>query len=503
MDAGGIYPEEDIVRRREMIIVNGAPMTQVMNLSAVRVGTFYVDEQHSTAYVWPPSGTSMSSAKVEVATRPNLFTLGKLSNMVLRGLTFQYANSCRLDSAVPVNALASNILIDNDYFYWNNSAGLKLQSTTDTTVQNSVGNHNGGSGMMGYQTKDDLWQNNQTRYNGWRGAQGVYYDWGVAGTHFGLAHNQTLKNIDSSFNQTFGFHWDTDDENDVADSLIASENQLGEAFVEKSQGPMTISSSYFCSGKPFSGPNNLGLELRNSTNLTLTGDTFLNNGSELFVTGLAGGIKITNWETGQNYNLVSQNLTLTNSILEDGSSQMLFKDGALDGRDWITFQTTLASDYNTWWNSTDTNVIIVPVPKIWTKVDFQGWQAATGNDIHSVWKQPGNPGGPCSVNPDSSDFWFIMDAFDGYQTVSRGQSISFTAYVVPLAFNGTVTLASDGTKGVTGMSGSWSPATITQSGTTTFTVTTSGSTPRKDYPITLIATSGSVTHTMTVTVTVK
>src|SRR5437868_1596040 len=59
-------PEEDIVRRREMVIVNGTNMSQVMALGAMRIGTFYVDETKGTIYLWPPTGTNMSTATVEV-----------------------------------------------------------------------------------------------------------------------------------------------------------------------------------------------------------------------------------------------------------------------------------------------------------------------------------------------------------------------------------------------------------------------------------------------------
>jgi hypothetical protein len=497
-------PEEDIVRRREMAIINGALLTQVMSLSAVKQpGTFYADETHSTIYVWPPTGTNMSTATVEVPSRANLFVISAMSNIVLRGLTFQYANSCRGDAAVLPEFSSTNILLDKDYFYWNNSAGLKVQFTTYTTVQNSVSNHNGTDGMKGYQTKYDLWQNNQTRYNGWRGAQGVYYAWGVAGMHFGLAHNQTVKNIDSSFNQTFGFHWDTDNENDTADSLVASQNLLAGGFVEKSQGPVTVSNSSFCNGNPYTGPNNLGFELRNSSSVTLTGNTYLNNQTQLLVIGQAGGIAIKNWETGQSYTLFTQNATLTNNVLDGGSGQVLFTDGQLGGSDWTVFQSTLASDYNTWWNQTATKVFFVPVPNLWTLTDFAGWQATTGKDAHSVFKAPSNPGTACNLKPDQADYWFIMNAFDGYQTVIRGSAATFAVTVVPLAFSGTVTLSSDGVQNITGATGSWSSKTITGSGTSTFTVSTSSSTPKGDYPITLIANNGSTTRTMTVTVTVQ
>jgi hypothetical protein len=495
--------EEDIVRRREMIVVNGTLMTQVMTLSAMRVATFYVDETHSTVYLWPATGTNMSTATVEVSSRANLFTISSMQNIVLRGLTFQYANSCRDDAAVPVEFSASNILLDTDFFYWNNSGGVKVMFTTNTTVQNSIANHNGTTGMAGYQTKYDLWQNNQTRYNGWRGAQGVYYDWGVAGTHFGLAHNQTVKSIDSSYNQTFGFHWDTDNENVTADSLVLAENQLGGGFIEKSQGPVSVTNSSFCSGSPYTGPNNLGFELRNSSAISLTGSTFLSNQTQLLVIGQAGGITIKNWETGQSYTLFTQNTNFTNNVIDGGLNQQLFTDGALGGTDWTKFQATLASDYNTWWNSTSTTGYFVPVPKLWTKVDFTGWKLATLRDVHSVWAQPSNPGSQCKVSPDKADYWFIMDAFSGYQNVTSGSSVTFTVTVVPLAFTGTVSLSSDGPQSIAGMTASWSPGTINTAGTSTFTVKTTSSKHKGTYPINMIANSGNMTRTMTVSVTVQ
>src|SRR5262249_49614550 len=43
-DDGIAPPEEDVVRRREMIFVGGKLMTQVMTSTALRVGTFFVDE---------------------------------------------------------------------------------------------------------------------------------------------------------------------------------------------------------------------------------------------------------------------------------------------------------------------------------------------------------------------------------------------------------------------------------------------------------------------------
>jgi hypothetical protein len=500
LDSGDPPNEQDIVRRREMAVVNGTVMSQVLTLTAMRVGTFYVNESNSTIYLWPPTGTDINTATVEIANRPTLFNIGGKTDIVLRGLTFQYSNACRTDTAVYVLSDANNILVDNSFFYWNNSSALKLRQTIHTTVQNSVFNHNGTSGVKGSNTKYDLWQNNQTNFNGWRGAQGVYYYWGEAGAHFIGAHDETLKNITSAFNQTFGFHWDTDNQNVTADSLIAPQNQLAAGFIEKSQGPMTVSNSSFCNGNPNTGPNNVGFELRNSTNVTLTGNTYLNNLDQLLLIGTPGGTKIQNWETGQTYNLITNNVVLTNNVVSGGRA--LFSDGSLGGADWVTFSKSLNSDYNTWWN-TDSKAFVVPVPVNWSKVDFAGWKALIVDDVHSEFQKPSNPGVECNIPADKADFWFILDAFTGYQTVTRGKSVAFTPMIVPLKFTGTVTLSSDGVQNIPGATASFNPGTIVTSGSSTFTVTTTPSTPRGSYNITLLATNASVTKTMTITVTVQ
>ena len=82
-----------IVLRREMIFVNGQPLRQVLNQSSLLPGTFFVVDG-KTITIYPPAGTQMSSAQVEVATRPALLSRPNgISNLVLRGLVFQHDNT--------------------------------------------------------------------------------------------------------------------------------------------------------------------------------------------------------------------------------------------------------------------------------------------------------------------------------------------------------------------------------------------------------------------------
>lgn len=501
----GVPPfEENIVLRREMIFVNGTPLTQVLSQSAMVVGTFYADEKGGTVYIWPPTGTNMATATVEVSTRPSLFMIEDMSNIVLRGLTFQDAGSCYVGEAVGTTYGTTNVLFDTDNFYWNNGMGLFLAETTYVTVQNSVAEHNGRNGTADNRLKYGLYQNNTASYNNWRGSQGAYYSWGNAGAHFVEAHDDTVQNYILFFNETFGAHWDTDNADITANGIIAAENLGAAAFVEKSEGPITISSSYMCNGNPSAGNTTVGFDLRNSEQVTLNSDTLAGNVETFLVEGVAGGIQVTNWETGQVYNLISQNFSSTNNIFVNGQAQQLVLDSYLGGSDWTTFQSTLVSDYNTWWNGTQTNPFILPVPTNYNTTNFAGWQGWTLQDQHSLYQAPtGNYDGPCQVAPVGSDFWFITADKSGVQTVSPGSSMSVKATVTPLAFSGTVNLSSDGVQNIPGATASWSSTSINTSGTSTFTLTTSKTTPAGNYPITLIATSGSLTHTMTVSALVN
>ncbi len=356
--------QQNIMMRREMVAVNGTVLTQVMSIGQMQAGTFYVDQQGAQIYVWPPSGTNMATATVDIASTPTLLTIQKKSNIVIRGLTFQYANSCHGNAAAMVLGASTNILFDSDTFQWNNGQGLSISNpTTYFTVQNSTSKHNGDSGFHEAQTKYGLWQSDTTSYNNWRGAQAGYYACNTSGMHSFGAHNDTINGLTISFNESYGVHWDTDNANITASGVNATGNFLSGAFIEKDEGPVTLSGSYFCNQN--SAMTVGGLVLRNSEGVSLTSSVLVNNApSQIIVIGQAGGISVKNWETGVSKNLITQNFTNTsNTIQGNNSSQSVFKDSYLGGSDWTSFQNTLSSSKNTWWNaSNSTSEFVVPTP---------------------------------------------------------------------------------------------------------------------------------------------
>ena len=266
---------------------------------------------------------------------------------------------------------------------------------------------------------------------------------------------------------------------------------------------MTFDSSYFCHQNSVQAVG--GFVLRNSEGISVTNSVLLdNNNAQIAMIGIKGGIEVTNWETGKTTNLITQNFTnKSNTIQGNNSNQLVFKDSYLDGSDWNTFQSTLTSKSNTWWNADNSSTpYLLPTPKAGTKDDFSGWKSATSKDSTSSWTTPSSSvGSSCSLTPVGSDYWITID--NPLLTVKQGKSTTYNLTLIPLNFTKTATLTLDGVTGITGLTGSVSPTSITASGTATLTVTTTSGTPKGTYTIMVLAHQGSTTHTVSTQLTVN
>lgn len=492
--------EQAIILRREMLAVNGVSLTQVLSLEAMQPGTFYVSEANAEVYVFPPAGTNMASAKVEVATRPTLFAINNASNIVLRGLAFQYSNACRQNSAVRAYG-ADNILFDQDVFYWNNATGLELDNSQNFTVQKSVANHNGQAGIHTWQVKDSLWSSDQASYNNWRGAQGAFYGWDTGGAKFMLTHHATFENLALNFNQTHGIHLDTDNENISVNSVVLANNAQG-FLVEKSQGPTSISNSYLCGSGMIGLDTEGGLVIDNSPSLTLNSNQIIGNFlNQIVMTGVLGGSVVTNWETGSSAKLFTEKLSMTGNTISGSSTTQAFKDGYLGSTDWTLFVNTLKSDNNIWYAGSNPTGFTVPIAGGGHRVDLLGWRSLTVQDLQSTWTKTAVPA-QCNPKAEGPDYWLLSQNPSG-MTVDSTRRAGFNLTTIALGgMTGTVNLTTDGVSSIPGAHASFNPASLSTNGSTLLTVTTSASTPAGQHAFTVIANSGNLTRTVTLTLRV-
>jgi hypothetical protein len=496
--------EQEIVRHAEMIVVNGTPLTQVLSLSAMLPGTFFVDEPHAIVYVYPAAGTNMSAATVETATRPHLLADHGQSQVVFRGLTFQYANTCHGDAALLLDAKANNLLFDNDNIVWNNAMGISFSTTEHFTVQNSTASHNGELGFHSHRVKYDLWQSDTATYNNWRGAQGAFYTWDTGGSKWMLDHSGTYNNITALFNQANGVAWDTDQENVTLTNLISASNLGNGYLIEKSEGPFAISNSNLCYNNPLGSTQRAGLVVRNTEKMTITGTTLYGNGAnQLAVVGEVGGIAVNNWETGAYYLTVTKDLTSAGNKLH-GSQSNVFSD-YLGGTDWTTFVNSLNSNTNTYYAGSNASAFAVPDRRFGTtKIDLSSWKSTTGQDASSTWASASAPAA-CAVAAKSPDFWLASSSYDGVSLDPAGHA-SFNVAVFALGgLTGNVVLSSAGLSSVPGLTGSFSPASISTSSTSGSSVLTVAATPLTKpgtYPVTILGNLGNVTRAMTLSLVV-
>jgi len=482
-----------IARRTEMFYLNGHPLTQVMSTAQLRPGTFFVSEAGNMAYVDPPSGTNMSTATIEAGVRRQTLTITSRNDIVIRGMVFRHAASCINTAGVVVNS-SSNILFDSDQALWNNWGGIGVFGTNNVTVQNSVANFNGGVGYMSANDQYVLFSFNQSDYNNWRGSQGALYDWGMGGAKFMMMRSTTVQNHYSYHNQAQGFWFDTDNKNITINNATLSGNHMAGLQLEANEGPITLENSTICG-------SGAGVNILNVENLAIKSNTFYNNSgtgiydpAEIFVAGVANGHKITDWLTGQAYNLITKGTVVTGNTFQNaGGGQNVFGT-YLAGTDWSQFATSLNASGNKWYDpTTGTNFKIVGGKA----VTLGGWKSATGTDSNSTWTkaysaQPAKCAIPTTTYPD-----FAVNMNRPTYSMSAGNA---TALARVLSFNfGTVSLWFTGLP--SGVSASLSTKSLT---TGMVTINFHGSTTavKQTVPITLWAVSGSRVHTITFNLTV-
>lgn len=476
-----------IVQRAEVVTVNGVPMTEVLSFNDMQPGTFYVNEGYQLIHIAPPAGTDMSTAVIEAAVRSSTLSVVGRSNVVLRGLVFNQAANC-INTASATIVSSNNVLVDSVQASLNNWGGLGISGSINTTVQNSVASYNGGTGILGNQDQNALYNFNETDYNNWRGAQGAFYNWGMGGTKLFSMHGATVQNHFSYNNLAQGLWFDTDNKNITINNVTLSGNEEGALQIERDEGPVTVENSYLCS-------SGVGINVLTSPNMTIKNNVFYNNSgtnkyqAEIFLAGQPGGKIITDWQTGQTYDLFTTGMVLSGNTFEDGNAGQLGFGTYLSGSDWTSFTSTLNSSNNTWYDPTTSNAFKVVNGKI---VNLTGWQSAVQNDYTSTWALPStSPVTACTAPaPKLPDFAVITDA--ATYTMSKATAVA-TVHVNSYGMGAVKLRVSTLPAGVS--------ATLSQnnfaSGVATITFKATAKAVTQTVPVTLWSTSGSRVHSVT------
>jgi hypothetical protein len=476
-----------IALHTEMVFVNGTALTQVLAHWQLRAGTFYINESGGTLYVFPPSGTAISSATVEAATRQKTVSIVGRTNVVLRGLVLTHAANCINSSGATVTS-GNNILIDSVQANWNNWGGLGVFSSQYVTVKNSIANYNGGVGFQGSRDQYTLFSFNESDYNNWRGAQAAFYEWAMGGTKFFQMRTTTVQNHFSYNNQGEGLWFDTDNKNITVDNATLAGNVTAALQIERNEGPITIQNSHFCS-------SGVGINLLTSEQVKIENNTFYNNGAtnkyqaQLYLAGQPNGIYITDWQTGQTYDLFTTGLVLSGNTFVDGATGQNVFGTYVGTSDWSQFANTLNASNNRWYDPYTSNSFKIVNGHF---VNLSGWQTAVGTDYSSSWGAPStSPASACAIPAAKyADFNVVVNA--RAYTMSYG-TVTANALIRSFGY-GTVNLSISGLP--SGVTASISNASLV-SGAANITFKASSSAVNQTVPVTLWAVSGSRVHTVT------
>ena len=359
-----------LARRAEMVVVNGKNLTQSTSKSGLSSGSFAVDEGANKIYVKPPSGVDMNKVKVEVAVRGVLFKVGKLNDLVLKGLVFEHAATpFRKDAAVTLSA-QKNVLLDNVTIRWNGNRGLWMGGDK-YTLRDTTMHHNGGDGVEGYKLRDLLMEDTESSYNNWRGDRGGYYTWGVE--KFLIVHGAVIKRHKAVGNLSRGLWFDSDSEDVVIDGAYVCNNKNDGLHVEAVQGPFTIKNSTFCNNGIH------GVHLLASHGITLENNTISGNGGNAIEIANGSRDRV-NFETGKRYRLDMKDLKVRNNKISSSKDLLWFV--GLYGSDLANFIKTSSIDGNAYSHSKTDAAFRAP-GFAHVNLTFGEWKSKTGKDKSS------------------------------------------------------------------------------------------------------------------------
>ena len=390
---------KDLGLRREMVFVNDSPMMQALSRKEMKQGSFFLDEADGVIFLWSPSGAKISESKVEVAVRPGVFESDGVSNLSLKGITFEHANSClstKPTAGVVISGGVNNSLEDSS-IVWNNWIGLNYFSSTNSTARRLTVNWNGETGINGFRLKGVTFENVETSHNNWRGAEGQFITWEPSGGKFIRTHGGIFRDYVAIGNQGRGMWFDTDNIDVIIDKATIEQNLVGGIDLEANVGPVTIENSRIC------GNLKEGIQNNQTANVTVVRNIIYNNAkSEIMVGDVQSPRTGANWETKGNFSATSDRWMLSeNIIVAANHNQFVYGTLRLPGQPPSTFLNTLTSDNNVWFNPETTDAFqLDPGSKDHPAqiLNFAQWQSTTGQDKHSKFVPPDSSlVGSCTV----------------------------------------------------------------------------------------------------------
>ena len=362
-----------LVRRREAVFVDGAPLVQVASRSALTPGTFVVEESADKIVVAPPSGMAdLTGHHVEVSRRDRTLLINGLARTVaVKGFVFQ-AGAPFLEKHMAYVSDATDVVIEGNVFRHSSWGGLGVCCTQAVTVRGNQSIENGGNGIDTYKTHNAVIEGNHIAGNNVRGGRHGFTGWSAAGSKNLLLHGAVFRGNTYEGNLARGLWLDTDVKNVLIDGDRSCGNLRDGLFIEAVQGPLTIRDSVFC------GNNGAGIIVANGGNVRVERSTLSDNryGQLVF-----SGPRTRSWSDHVSKALISMgdfdNWSLVENTLSTTGSAPLVYSPTIPVADWrglLAAREIRATD-NGWWRNPVDGAIRIQA----TSYSLDEWRSATGD----------------------------------------------------------------------------------------------------------------------------
>lgn len=385
----------DIVRRRELVIVDGVRLNQTLQPGGLGVaGSFYIDEQANTITINPSLTLPVNrEGTVEVGVRERVLDLQNSKNVTVRGLVFTGAAS-HFDAAGAVINNATDLVIEDNRFVLNGAGGLGLSRSSGASRRN-VFVDNGATGWGGAYNHDLISIDDVATANNLRGALGGFYGWSVAGVKHLHQRRVEYRNLRACDNQSAGIWLDSDMEQVTLAGVVSCRNRQDGIYLEALQGAISISGSRFESNGRY------GINISSVHNLTVRDTWIVDNGAAgLWVGGNVPTRSIWNHLTDKDMALYpARNVTLMGNFVggrSEAAPALYYQTGQFEE----TFKPTYRAENNRWWNADGSRPFRVGnnSPQ---RYDLAGWQSRSGQDrVGSVMGTP-----VITLTPSPSPTW--------------------------------------------------------------------------------------------------
>jgi Right handed beta helix region len=375
-----------IIRRTEMVFVDGAPLRQVLSTSELEDadGRFFVSEDTDELFVHPPSSTTdLARSLVEVSTRPSLMVVGSQENITIRNIEFERAANAVGGPGAVFIADSRNVEVIDCDFTWNNGSGLSLYRGDEITVRGIEANHNGVGGFTGFGIRGLRVYDSEASFNGWRAASGWdandhssvldmnFIDFG-AGQKFFRLRDASFHGFRATDNLTGGLWLDYDNSGVSLVGLTLNGNLTHGLFVEASQGPISIEASQLCR-------NETGILVGNASNVTAVQNVIAMNGlAQIFFAGEGERI-VDIHDTGQSISVGTRDWRIQANRI-DVTDASVAVGTHLDHEDWQSFISSSTSEANRYSSVGTDEIFQLPGGRTLT---LSQWIAETGQDSGS------------------------------------------------------------------------------------------------------------------------